>query len=64
MYDSLTFTTRNDDMEPEHIWACFTWEGVYYETGAILDSEGNVNNESTLNKCRNVLHIFLTRPNS
>ena len=61
MYDSLTFTTRNDDMEPDHIWACFTWESVYYETGAVLDSEGNVDNVQTLTKCKNFLHFMLNR---
>ena len=62
MYDSLTFTTRNDDMETDHVWACFTWESVYYETGAVLDSEGRVDNTQTLTKCKNVLHYFLNRP--
>jgi hypothetical protein len=47
-------------MEPDHIWACFTWEGVYYETGAVLDSEGNVDNTQTLTKCKNTLHYMLT----
>ncbi len=62
MYDSLTFTTRNDDMEPDHIWACFTWEDVYYEIGVVLDSEGNVDNTQTLTKCKNFLHYMLNRP--
>ena len=46
-------------METDHIWACFTWEDNY-ETGVVLDSEGNVDNAQTLTKCKNTLHYILS----
>ena len=42
MYDSLTCTIKDDEMQPEIKWARFTWGGIIYEVRAALDSEGNV----------------------
>ena len=58
MYDTLEYTTRTDDMESNVKWACFTWEGVYYEIRATLDSEGNVDNTQTLQDCKDCLEMM------
>lgn len=55
MYESLTFTTRTDDMEADVKWACFEWDGIYHEIRPILDSEGNVDNLQTLQECKDFL---------
>ena len=55
MYESLTCTIKNDEMEPTIKWARFTWNGVVYEVRAALDSSGNVDETASLQECKDYL---------
>tara|TARA_B100000900_G_scaffold393125_1_gene389280 strand:- start:745 stop:942 length:198 start_codon:yes stop_codon:yes gene_type:complete len=57
MYDSLTCTIKDDEMQPEIKWARFTWGGIIYEVRAALDSEGNVDEVASLQECKDYLEL-------
>jgi len=58
MYESLTCTIKDDEMQPEIKWARFTWKGIIYEVRAALDSEGKVDEVASLQECKDYLELI------
>lgn len=54
MYNHLTFTIKNDEVDTSIKLACFTYDDIYYEIKAIV-VDGNVDNTATLRECKDFL---------
>jgi hypothetical protein len=55
MYESLTYTIKNDETISDVKWARFTWNSIVHEIRPILDSDGNVDSIKTLRECKDYL---------
>ena len=56
MYNDLTFTVKNDEVDTNIKLACFTYDNIYYEIRAIV-VDGNVDNTATLQECKDLLEL-------
>jgi len=56
MYNDLTFTIKNDEVDASIKLACFTYDNIYYEIRAVV-VDGNVDNTATLQECKDLLEL-------